>query len=210
MRSRRISKRVLTSLMGLVMVWGRVTFTPITGDTSFWDGHWPRNINDGEAVNCLKDGSKIDNDDGFTVCILKDYIAFKNYCFKLKHFNSVFHAEIAATNFAVGWTLKNNSKINIPTDSESSIETLRSSRPRSEFVNKIKNNIRLAGWLVDISGMQAHVGNPGNERADHYAKTETISGKEMASRLPILISNSKLKEISKKNGENIGIIVTQN
>ncbi|GBO02114.1 hypothetical protein AVEN_183885-1 [Araneus ventricosus] len=63
------------------------------------------------------------------VCVLKSNISFHNYCFKSKHFNSVFQAEIEAVNFAEGWALKNNYKINIFTDSQASIETLKSARP---------------------------------------------------------------------------------
>ncbi|GBM56465.1 hypothetical protein AVEN_58969-1 [Araneus ventricosus] len=38
MRSRRISKRVLASLVDIVMVWGRVTSTPMAGRTCFGRG----------------------------------------------------------------------------------------------------------------------------------------------------------------------------
>ncbi|GBN94591.1 hypothetical protein AVEN_125158-1 [Araneus ventricosus] len=59
------------------------------------------------------------------VCILKGDISFKNNSFKLEHYNSVFQDEIAVINFSAFWALKNNSKIDIFTDSQASIGTLR-------------------------------------------------------------------------------------
>ncbi|GBM37415.1 hypothetical protein AVEN_221557-1 [Araneus ventricosus] len=49
------------------------------------------------------DGSRIENETGFAVCILKDEINIQNYLFKLNTFNSVFQAELAAIEFAVNW-----------------------------------------------------------------------------------------------------------
>ncbi|GBM34783.1 hypothetical protein AVEN_7836-1 [Araneus ventricosus] len=46
------------------------------------------------------DGSRIENETGFAVCMLKDEINIQNYLFKLNTFNSVFQAELAAIEFA--------------------------------------------------------------------------------------------------------------
>ncbi|GBO12880.1 hypothetical protein AVEN_63582-1 [Araneus ventricosus] len=71
------------------------------------------------------DGSRIKNETGFAVCILKDKINIQNYLFKLKTFNSVFQAELAAIEFAVNWAVKEKVKVNIHTDSLSSIYAIR-------------------------------------------------------------------------------------
>ncbi|GBL75870.1 hypothetical protein AVEN_234218-1 [Araneus ventricosus] len=68
------------------------------------------------------------------------------------------------------WTLENHKSINIHTDSQSSIETLRSTRPRSAFVISVKKNFYLAGDLVGLDWVQAHVGDPDNELSDRLAK----------------------------------------
>ncbi|GBN70543.1 hypothetical protein AVEN_65543-1 [Araneus ventricosus] len=69
-------------------------------------------------------------------------------------------------------------KINI-TDSQSSIEALRTSRSRSEVVIRAKENFNLAGGQIGIAWVKARAGNPGNELADHHAKLATIQGVEM-------------------------------
>ncbi|GBO27566.1 hypothetical protein AVEN_175428-1 [Araneus ventricosus] len=68
------------------------------------------------------DGSRIENETGFAVCILKDEINIQSYQFKLNTFNSVFQAELAAIEFAVNWAVKE--KVNIHTDSLFSISAI--------------------------------------------------------------------------------------
>ncbi|GBL57548.1 hypothetical protein AVEN_219404-1 [Araneus ventricosus] len=67
--------------------------------------------------------------------------------FKLNKTNTVFQAELAAIDFGVRWALENRKSINIHTDSRSSIETLRSARPRSAFVISVKKNFYIVGDL---------------------------------------------------------------
>ncbi|GBM61125.1 hypothetical protein AVEN_152265-1 [Araneus ventricosus] len=68
------------------------------------------------------DGSRIGDDCGFSVCILKNEHPFKIFKFKLSKNNTVFQAELAAINFAVRWAQENGLKIKIYTDSQPSIE----------------------------------------------------------------------------------------
>ncbi|GBN75428.1 hypothetical protein AVEN_220547-1 [Araneus ventricosus] len=124
------------------------------------------------------DGSRIENETGFAVCILKDEINIQNYLFKLNTFNSVFQAELAAIEFAVNWTVKEKVKVNIHTDSLSSISAINSANTRSEFVNKVKSNIFKAKNMVGLSWVKAHVGIPGNELADQQAKLAITSGEK--------------------------------
>ncbi|GBL85490.1 hypothetical protein AVEN_34656-1 [Araneus ventricosus] len=124
------------------------------------------------------DGSRIENETGFAVCILKDEINIQNYLFKLNTFNSVFQAELAAIEFAVNWAVKEKVKVNIHTDSLSSISAINSANTRSEFVNKVKSNIFRAKNMVGLSWVKAHVGIPGNELADQQAKLAITSGEK--------------------------------
>ncbi|GBM97397.1 hypothetical protein AVEN_821-1 [Araneus ventricosus] len=55
-------------------------------------------------------------------------------------------------------------------DSRSSIDTLKGHRTKSKFVNGIKEKFRLAEGLVGIAWLEAHVGIPGNDLADRFAK----------------------------------------
>ncbi|GBM29165.1 hypothetical protein AVEN_50201-1 [Araneus ventricosus] len=124
------------------------------------------------------DGSRIENETGFAVCILKDEINIQNYLFKLNTFNSLFQAELAAIEFAVNWAVKEKVKVNIHTDSLSSISAINSANTRSEFVNKVKSNIFKAKNMVGLSWVKAHVGIPGNELADQQAKLAITSGEK--------------------------------
>ncbi|GBM22993.1 hypothetical protein AVEN_172339-1 [Araneus ventricosus] len=84
------------------------------------------------------DGSEVDGGVGFSVCILHGEIQHKIICKRLEPQNTVFLAELAALGEAVDWAIENKKKINIYTDSRSSIEALKSYGSRSKFVISIK------------------------------------------------------------------------
>ncbi|GBL74041.1 hypothetical protein AVEN_230951-1 [Araneus ventricosus] len=86
------------------------------------------------------------------------------------------NAEFFAIYFEACWSLENGHKINIYTDSLSSIQILRSPYTKSNFVIKMKEKLSKAGGLVGLSWMKDHTGNPGNETADHFAKLATEIG----------------------------------
>ncbi|GBO39300.1 hypothetical protein AVEN_17203-1 [Araneus ventricosus] len=90
------------------------------------------------------DGSKVDGDVGFSVCILHGEIQHKIICKKLQLQNTVFQAELAALGEAVDWDIENKKKINIYTDNRSSIEALKNYGSISKFVISIKNKFCLA------------------------------------------------------------------
>ncbi|GBN56036.1 hypothetical protein AVEN_79295-1 [Araneus ventricosus] len=85
-------------------------------------------------------------------------------------------AELAAINFSAGWALENNDRINIFTDSFSSIEVLKTSNSKSNYINVIKNNMFRTVGSVGLSWVKAHVGTLGNELADQLAKEATTDG----------------------------------
>ncbi|GBM91299.1 hypothetical protein AVEN_97932-1, partial [Araneus ventricosus] len=93
-------------------------------------------------------------------------------------YNSVFQAELEAIHFACNWALQNNYKINIHTDSLSSILAIQSANSRSGFVYSVKQDIFKARHLVGLSWVKAHVGIPGNEWADQQAKSAINLGIE--------------------------------
>ncbi|GBM60390.1 hypothetical protein AVEN_156949-1 [Araneus ventricosus] len=84
------------------------------------------------------DGSRIENETGYTLCILKDETNIQNHLFKLNIFSSVFQVELVAFEFAANWAVKEKVKVNIHTDRLSSIAVINSANTRSEFVNKVK------------------------------------------------------------------------
>ncbi|GBN28302.1 hypothetical protein AVEN_81410-1 [Araneus ventricosus] len=105
------------------------------------------------------------------------------------------NAELAAIDFAVCWALENGVRINIHTDSQSSIKALRSARSRSATVNKVKKNYYLSEGSVRLTWVKAHAGDPGNELADHHAKLATAEGEKLGIPTPY----SRVKFIIEKN-----------
>ncbi|GBM81784.1 hypothetical protein AVEN_106606-1 [Araneus ventricosus] len=125
------------------------------------------------------DGFGIDRNVGAAVCIFKDNALFSSYKFKLSSFNSVFQAELATINFAAGWALENGYRINIFTDSLSSIQVFKKSNSKSCFINEIKSKVFCALGSVGLSWVKVQAGIPGNELADQFAKAAIVDGEEL-------------------------------
>ncbi|GBN29618.1 hypothetical protein AVEN_71903-1 [Araneus ventricosus] len=140
------------------------------------------------------DGSGIDGNIGASLCIFNNNSCINTFQFKLSSFNSVFQAELAAINFAAGWAVDNGTRINIFTDSLSSIEALKKSNSKSKYLNEIKSNMFNAIGSVGLSWVKAHAGIPGNELADQYAKDAAANGNFLAMPAPY----SFLKKFIKK------------
>ncbi|GBM36949.1 hypothetical protein AVEN_153902-1 [Araneus ventricosus] len=139
------------------------------------------------------DGSGIGDNVGAAVCIFKDNDLFESFQFKLASYNSVFQAELAAFNFAACWALENGYKINIFTDSLSSIEVLKKGNSKSLFINHIKSKMFQAIGSIGLSWVKAHAGIPGNELADQYAKIATTDGQELNIPAPYTCVKRKIK-----------------
>ncbi|GBN91257.1 hypothetical protein AVEN_102284-1, partial [Araneus ventricosus] len=140
------------------------------------------------------DGSGIDGNIGASVCIFNNNICTNTFQFRLSSFNSVFQAELAAINFAAGWAVDNGARINIFTDSLSSIEALRKSNSKSKYLNEIKNNMFNAIGSVGLSWVKAHAGIPGNELADQYAKDAAVNGNFLAMPAPYTFLKKFIKK----------------
>ncbi|GBN16971.1 hypothetical protein AVEN_269168-1 [Araneus ventricosus] len=125
------------------------------------------------------DGSRIGDDTGLSVCILNNGKPQKTFQVKLEKNNTVLQAELTAIDFNVCWSWENGVRINIHTDSQSSIKALRSARLRSETVNKIKKKFYLAKVSVGLTWVKAHAGDPGNGLADHHAELATAEGEKL-------------------------------
>ncbi|GBL74884.1 hypothetical protein AVEN_243723-1 [Araneus ventricosus] len=107
------------------------------------------------------DGSRIVDDCGLSMCILKNEHPFKIFKFRLIKNNTVLQAEMAVINFAVRWAQEKGFKINIYTGSQSSIEALRSAMSRSAIVIEAKKNLHLAGNSAGFTSDQSTCRRPG-------------------------------------------------
>ncbi|GBL72505.1 hypothetical protein AVEN_115415-1 [Araneus ventricosus] len=147
---------------------------------------------DDNIFEVYTDGSKIAGGVGFSVCIFNQQ---KIICHKLEPNNTGFQTELAALGVAADLAVENNTKINIFTDSKSSIDALKSHGRKPNFVNSIKNKFRLAERLVGLTWVKAHAGIPGNELADQFAKLATTNGELMILQLPHSYLKLQLKRI---------------
>lgn len=148
-----------------------------------------------KTYSVYTDGSKINESVGFSVVIFEGAIILKTFCFKLSSFNSVFQAELAAINFAVGWARENNVFINIYTDSLSSMQVVEGTGGGSSFVFEVKKNLIIYKKFFKLNWVKAHNENLGNEVADRFAKIAAFLGDPMY--IPIPYSRFKL-EIKKR------------
>ncbi|GBN98468.1 hypothetical protein AVEN_273686-1 [Araneus ventricosus] len=139
------------------------------------------------------DGSRMEDGVGLAVCTFQNNQNMDNFLFKLNEYNSVFQAELAAIQYAANWAASNNKRINIFSDSLSSIMALKSAHSRSKFVNSTKQILFSAKDLVGLSWVKAHVGIPGNEWADHQAKLAITIGEKLEIPAPRSFLNRKIK-----------------
>ncbi|GBM54895.1 Retrovirus-related Pol polyprotein from type-1 retrotransposable element R1 [Araneus ventricosus] len=139
------------------------------------------------------DGSRMEDGVGLAVCTFQNSQNMDNFLFKLNEYNSVFQAELAAIQYAANWAASNNKRINIFSDSLSSIMALKSAHSRSNFVNSTKQILFSAKDLVGLSWVKAHVGIPGNEWADHQAKLAITIGEKLEIPAPRSFLNRKIK-----------------
>ncbi|GBM78020.1 hypothetical protein AVEN_13036-1 [Araneus ventricosus] len=84
--------------------------------------------------------------------------------------------ELTVIQYAANWAVGKNVKINIHTESLSSILALKSAISRSEFVNMDKMDIFKAKNLVGLSWVKALVGIQGKELADQQIKLAITAG----------------------------------
>ncbi|GBO43827.1 hypothetical protein AVEN_68613-1, partial [Araneus ventricosus] len=136
------------------------------------------------------DGSRVGDNVDCAVCTFQNNVLSPPFCYKLESFNTFLQAEFFAIYFATCWALENGHKINIYTDSLSSIQILRSPNTKSDFIIKIKEKLSKVGGLVGLFWVKDHAGNPGNETADHFAKLATE--KREFKNIPIPYSPVKL------------------
>ncbi|GBN19683.1 hypothetical protein AVEN_105746-1 [Araneus ventricosus] len=92
------------------------------------------------------------------------------------------------------YTLERNRLVNIHSDSQSSIQAIKSVEHKSEFVNNIKEKICNSKRLVSLIWAKAHAGNPGNERAERQTKLATTMGQYLDLPTPYSFVKLKIKQ----------------
>ncbi|GFX66444.1 putative 115 kDa protein in type-1 retrotransposable element R1DM [Trichonephila clavipes] len=140
------------------------------------------------------DGSKIDSNVGFAVCIFYRGSPFKTYLFKIQDFNSVFQAEFSAIGLSVCWAVHHNTKIHIYTDSLSSILFLNNLTNKSSYLNSIKFKLFQFRSYYNHYRVKAHNNNLYNDYADFYAKQAVYDGEVFSVPAPRSFLSSSLNK----------------
>ncbi|GBM69877.1 hypothetical protein AVEN_154514-1 [Araneus ventricosus] len=121
------------------------------------------------------DGSKIGDKTGSAFCAMEEDTTKYEWMAQLNPFNTVFQAELLATQEACLWASKTNQQIKVWSDSESSLHSIASIDTKSPIAQQTQE-ILLKSTNIKLGWIKAHVGYSGIEAADVLAKKATQEG----------------------------------
>ncbi|GBN53327.1 hypothetical protein AVEN_39572-1 [Araneus ventricosus] len=126
-------------------------------------------------IEVYTDGSKINDQTGSAFCVIANEAITKTWKAKLSPANTVFQAEILALKAAIEWANTANEDVNIWSDSESSLQALKSFNVKSKITQEAQMTL-LENARIRLGWVKAHIGIKGNEIADTLAKEATTDG----------------------------------
>ncbi|GBL95985.1 hypothetical protein AVEN_199952-1 [Araneus ventricosus] len=126
--------------------------------------------------NCdYEDGSKINYQTGSAFCAITNEAVTKTWKAKLSSANTVFQAEVLDLKAAIEWANTANVEVNSWSDSESSLQALKSLYVKNKIIQEAQMTL-LGNARIRIGWVKAHIGIKGNETADTLAKEATTDG----------------------------------
>ena len=135
-----------------------------------------------DAVVIYTDGSRTQEEVGSGIVIYKagGKIQIMEEALHLANYNTVFQAEVVAIKSAAEWLLENpndSAEIHLYSDSQAALKALLSCTMSSKLVISTAQALDLLGRTkqVKLHWVKAHVGLPGNERADTLAKRGALN-----------------------------------
>ena len=130
-----------------------------------------RNDKYADFVDCYTDGSKMDNNTGYAFVINDITVSHR-----LPSTCSVFTAELYAIYKAVEYIESTHwEKIVIFSDSLSALQAIDNSRLKCHYMFKLQKLLALTNKEIVLEYVPAHVGIPGNSKADEAAKLSTTN-----------------------------------
>ncbi|XP_045504439.1 uncharacterized protein LOC123701072 [Colias croceus] len=148
------------------------------------------------------DGSKIEGKVGAALTWWDKGKETRYSTFRLESHNTVFQSEMYALYRAVKMARSSKAKtVNIMSDSRSSLELLKNPCVTHQLALEIKKLIaetRAEDREVRLFWLRAHVGTPGNERADQLAKKAALTKKTAPdySKVPLSYIKRKIREVT--------------
>ena len=147
------------------------------------------------------DGSKNDQGVGFAVVSPVSQVQYS-----LPEQTSVYTAELIALKYALDVAKESNEEATtIFSDSRSALEAIQDFYPRNQIVREIQkktHKLIKQGKTISFCWIPAHVGIPGNEKADQAAK-EAISCSQASDKIPIKDYHPSLKKAIWKRWQNL-------
>ncbi|GBM99859.1 hypothetical protein AVEN_204387-1 [Araneus ventricosus] len=126
-------------------------------------------------IQVYTDGSKINDQTGSAFCTIANEAVTKTWKAKISPANTVFQAEILALKAAIEWVNTANEEVNIWSDSESSLQALKSLYVKSKIIQEAQMTL-LGNDRIRLGWVKAHIGIKGNEIADTLAKEAATNG----------------------------------
>ncbi|GBN38335.1 hypothetical protein AVEN_186244-1 [Araneus ventricosus] len=126
-------------------------------------------------IEVYTDCSKINDQTGSAFCAIANEAITKTWKVKLSHANTVFQAEMLTLKAAIEWANTANEEVNIWSESESSLQALKSFNVKSKITQEAQMTL-LENARIRLGWVKAHIGIKGNEIADTLAKEATTDG----------------------------------
>ncbi|GBM55806.1 Putative protein in type-1 retrotransposable element R1DM [Araneus ventricosus] len=146
-------------------------------------------------IEVYTDGSKISDQTGSAFCVIANEAITKTWKAKLSPANTVFQAEMLALKAAIGWANTANEDVNIRSDSESSLQALKSFNVKSKITQEAQMTL-LENARIRLGCVKAHIGIKGNEIADTLAKEAATDGIPASLPFPKSFPKKQLLQLS--------------
>ncbi|GBM43621.1 hypothetical protein AVEN_210561-1 [Araneus ventricosus] len=126
-------------------------------------------------IEVYTDGSKINDQTGSAFCVIANEAVTKTWKAKLSPCNAMFQAEMLALKAAIEWANTANEDVNIWSDSESSLQALKSFNVKIKITQETQMTL-LENARIRLGWVKAHIGIKVNEIADNLSMEATTDG----------------------------------
>ncbi len=149
---------------------------------------------DGSHIEIYTDGSRLDEKAGSGVAIFEDGLVTEEMAHHLGTYATVFQSEVHAIKKAADWLNDgcHGKIVNFYVDSQAALQAISNHWISSKLVKSTVTALNAAGQnnYVNFHWVKAHVGHPGNEKADALAKQGSTDRSLLSADLPAVSQNA--------------------